>query len=332
MSAVTQNPKLSRDVLRIDPAAVSAAIEEAIRTEVRGFRRRGAVVGVSGGVDSAVVAALCASALGPGRVVAILMPERDSSPESTLLGEQLASQLRIAHLVEDVTPLLEAAGCYRRQVDAIRQAFPDYGDGWRSKITLPSLADEERFNVSQLTVEDPAGRQTTVRMSAAAYLQLVAATNFKQRVRKMMEYYHADRLNYVVAGTPNRLEYDQGFFVKQGDAAADLKPIAHLYKTQVYELAAHLRVPEKIRNRTPTTDTFSLPQTQEEFYFTLPYDEMDLCLYGLNHGVAAAEVAAVLDRPDEQVARVYRDIERKRRTTRYLHASPRLVQAVPEID
>jgi NAD+ synthase len=168
-------------------------------------------------------------------------------------------------------------------------------------------------------------------MSAAAYLQLVAATNFKQRIRKMMEYYHADRLNYVVAGTPNRLEYDQGFFVKQGDAAADLKPIAHLYKTQVYALAEYLGVPERIRSRTPTTDTFSLPQTQEEFYFTLPYDEMDLCLYGLNHGVVAADVATALGRPEEQVARVYRDIERKRRTTRYLHSSPRLVERISEV-
>ena len=129
-------------------------------------------------------------------------------------------------------------------------------------------------------------------MPPAAYLQIVAATNFKQRVRKMMEYYHADRLNYAVAGTPNRLEYDQGFFVKLGDGAADVKPIAHLYKTQVYALAEYLGVPEEIRRRPPTTDTFSLPQTQEEFYFALPYAKMDLCLYGHNHGVPAAEVAA----------------------------------------
>ncbi|MPY87969.1 MAG: NAD(+) synthase [Luteitalea sp.] len=322
----------SRDVLSIDPAAVSAAIEEAIRTEVRGFRRRGAVLGVSGGVDSAVVATLCARALGPSRVVALLLPERDSSPESTTLGQQLASHLGVAHLVEDITPVLAAAGCYERQVEAIRLTCPEYAEGWRSKITLPSVAAGERFNVSQLTIEDPAGKRMDVRMSAAGYLQLVAATNFKQRVRKMMEYYHADRLNAVVAGTPNRLEYDQGFFVKQGDAAADLKPIAHLYKTQVYALAEYLGVPETIRVRTPTTDTFSLPQTQEEFYFALPYAEMDLCLYGHNHGVAAEDVAEATGLTAEQVARVYRDIEHKRRATRYLHAGPRLVEAIPEID
>ncbi len=160
---------------------------------------------------------------------------------------------------------------------------------------------------------------------------MIAATNFKQRVRKMMEYYHADRLNYAVAGTPNRLEYDQGFFVKQGDGAADVKPIAHLYKSQVYALAEYLGVPEEIRRRPPTTDTFSLPQTQEEFYFALPYDKMDLCLYAHNHGVPAVEVAPAVGLTPDQVERVFKDIDQKRRTTNYLHARPLLVEPVSEI-
>jgi NAD+ synthase len=157
---------------------------------------------------------------------------------------------------------------------------------------------------------------------------MVAATNFKQRTRKMMEYYHADRLGYAVAGTPNLLEYDQGFFVKQGDGAADFKPIAHLYKTQVFALAEHMGVPAEIRNRPPTTDTFSLAQTQEEFYFALPYHEMDLCLWAVNHGTPAAEVAQVLGLAPAQVERVYRDIEAKRRVSRYLHQSPLMVGEV----
>ncbi len=162
-------------------------------------------------------------------------------------------------------------------------------------------------------------------MPPSAYLELVAATNFKQRVRKTMEYYHADRLQYAVAGTPNRLEYDQGFFVKQGDGAADLKPIAHLYKTQVYALAERLGVPEEIRSRPPTTDTYSMEQTQEEFFFALPYDRMDLCLYGRDHGISAAELAPAVDLTAEQVERVYRDIDAKRRATRYLHEPPLFV-------
>jgi NAD+ synthase len=295
------------------------------------LRRRGVVVGLSGGIDSSVVTCLCVRALGKERVHVLLMPERASSGESLTLGRLLTSQLGVSMAVEDIAPTLEAAGCYDRQNEAIRMMFPEYGEGWRNKITLPSILDSDRLNVSELTVEAPSGERKTARMPPAAYLQMVAATNFKQRVRKMMEYYHADRLNYVVAGTPNRLEYDQGFFVKLGDGAADIKPIAHLYKSQVYALAEHVGVPEEIRRRQPTTDTFSLPQSQEEFYFALPYAKMDLCLYGLNHGVPVEEVAAAAELTAQQVERVYRDIEQKRRTTRYLHARPRLVEPVSEV-
>jgi NAD+ synthase len=322
----------SRDVLAIDAAATAATIEESIRQQVLGtLRRKGVVVGLSGGIDSSVVTCLCARALGPQRMQVLLMPERDSSSDALRLGRLLTDPFQIPTIVEDIAPILAAAGCYTRQTEAVRTVFPDYGEGCRFKITLPSILEGNRFNISELTVAFPSGETKTSRMSAAAYSQLVAATNFKQRVRKLMEYYHADRLGYAVAGTPNRLEYDQGFFVKLGDGSADLKPIAHLYKSQVFALAEHLGVPEEIRRRTPTTDTFSLPQTQEEFYFALPYADMDVCLYGRNHGVPAEAVAAAIGKTPSQVERVYRDIDQKRRTTRYLHASPLLVTPIDEV-
>ena len=321
----------SQDVLRIDPQGVADAIETAIRSQLTTLRRRGIVVGVSGGIDSSVVAALASRAVGPARVLALLMPERDSSSESAELGRLLAKRFGFPVELEELHGVLAAAGCYRRQDEAIREVFPEYGEGYKCKITLPSLLETDRFNVSELTIETPAGERKTSRLPAGAYLQLVAATNFKQRFRKVMEYYHADRLNYAVAGTPNRLEYDQGFFVKLGDGAADLKPIAHLYKSQVYALAEFLGVPEEIRRRRPTTDTFSMPQSQEEFYFALPYEQMDLCLYGHNHGIPAEDVAPAVSLTAEQVTRVYRDIDQKRRTTRYLHARPMLVEQVREI-
>lgn len=321
----------SRHVLDIDPEQTARAIEEAIRRQVTELRRRGVVVGLSGGIDSSVVTCLATRALGPERVQVLFMPERASSPESLELGRLLTDKLGVPALVEDIAPTLQAAGCYARQTEAIKTMFPEYGDGWKNKITLPSILESDRFNFSELTIESPAGERRTARMTPAAYLQMIAATNFKQRVRKMMEYYHADRLNYVVAGTPNRLEYDQGFFVKLGDGAADIKPIAHLYKSQVYALAEYVGVPAEIRRRPPTTDTFSLAQTQEEYYFALPYDKMDLCLYGLNHGVPAADVAPVTGLTPEQVERVYKDIAQKRRTTAYLHRRPLLVEKVTEI-
>ena len=311
---------LSPEVLRLDAAAAVAEIEQAIPSQVLGtLKRRGAVVALSGGVDSSVVTALCARALGPDRVLALLMPERDSGETGLALGRLLVERLGVEALVEDIGPILAAAGCYERQAAAIRQVFPDFGDGWRCKVALPPLLDGERLNVTQLVVETPSGERRTARLPLEAYLQLIAATNFKQRTRTMMAYHHADRLHYAVAGTPNLLEYDQGFFVKQGDGAADFKPIAHLYKTQVYQLAEFLGVPEEIRRQPPTSGTFSLPQTQEEFYFGLPYGPMDLCLYGRSHGLPAAEVAAAAGLTAAQVERVYRDIDQKRRTTRPLH-------------
>ena len=319
----------SPDVLAIDAEAVTQTIAATLREQVLGtLRRKGLVVGISGGIDSAVVAALAARALGKDRVLGLFMPERDSSGDSLRLGQALADTLGIAAQLEDLGPALDGVGCYARQLEAIRAVFPEYGDGWKCKITLPSVLESDRISISSLTVQDPAGKLQTARMPPAAYRQLVAATNYKQRMRKMAEYYHADRLAYAVSGTPNRLEYDQGFFVKQGDGAADVKPIAHLYKTQVYALARHLGVPAEICARPPTTDTYSLEQTQEEFYFALPYDKMDLCLYAVDHGVSAEAAATAVGVTPQQVERVFKDIEAKRRASVYLHSPPLLVEAV----
>ncbi|MFN8619356.1 MAG: NAD(+) synthase [Chloroflexota bacterium] len=313
----------SADVLALDLSKVASTIETRIHEEVRvDLKRRGAIVAMSGGIDSSVVAALCARALGGDRVLGLMLPERDSSPDALRLATMVAEQLGIHSIVEDIGPALSALGCYERQGEAIRTVFPAYAEGWRCKLVLPPLLDGDRLNVVQLVVADPDGDEHHMRMPSAAYLHMVAATNMKQRTRKLMEYFHADRLHYAVAGTPNRLEYDQGFFVKQGDGAADIKPIAHLYKSQVFALAEHLGLPEEVRRRPPTTDTFSMPQTQEEFYFALPYHEMDLCLWAHDHGVSAADVAAGMGLSVDQVERVFRDIEAKRRVAAYLHHVP----------
>jgi NAD+ synthase len=321
-----------KDSLKLDCATEVDRIAETMREQVLGrLHRRGAVVGLSGGIDSSVVAALCVRAFGKEKVLGLFMPEHHSSGDALMLGQMLAGHFGVETILEDIGPALEGLGCYRRQTEAIRTIVPEYDDDWKCKLVLPSILESERLNITRLTVQNPKGEVSTVRLPPSAYLQIVAATNYKQRVRKMTEYYHADRLNYAVSGTPNRLEYDQGFFVKQGDGSADFKPIAHLYKTQVYQLAEYLGVPEEIRRRPPTTDTFSMPQTQEEFYFALPYDRMDLCLYAVNNGVSAEEAAPVVGLTPAQVERVYKDIGAKRRATRYLHTRPLLASPVPEV-
>jgi NAD+ synthase len=306
---------------------ICARLKEILSKDVM---RRGFVVAMSGGIDSSVSAALCVRSIGPERVYGLLLPERDSSGDSAVRGRLLAEHLGLQYELFDIAPTLDAIGCYRWRDEAIRRVFPAYGDGWKNKIVI-SGGLEGRVNHFQLVVQTPGGEIKRERLGLREYLQIVAATNFKQRIRKTLEYFHADRLNYAVIGTPNRLEYDQGFFVKNGDGSADVKPIAHLYKTQVYALARHLRLPAEICAAVPTTDTYSLAQGQDEFYFALPYAQMDLALYALNHGYAPAELAAAIGITPEQAANAYRDIEAKRKATRYMHLRPVLVENVAEL-
>ncbi len=313
----------SPDSLKLDAEAEIERICAWIRETIgRSLRRRGAVLGLSGGIDSSVTAALCARALGSEKVTGIFMPENDSDPESLRLGRALAEATGIETVLEDIGPALEAAGCYERRDGFIRQVVPQFGKGWGCKVVLEDALTGRGYNISWLVVATPEGEQSRHRMPLDVYLGMIAAANMKQRTRKQIEYYHADRLNYAVAGTPNRLEYDQGFFVKNGDGAADFKPIAHLYKSQVYQLAGTLGVPLEICRRAPTTDTWSLPQGQDEYYFSLPYDRMDLCLYGLDNGLPREAVADAVSLTPDQVEAVWRNIAAKRKVAEYLHAAP----------
>lgn len=312
--------------IRLDAERAVAEIGRALRTYLRtDLKRRGLVVALSGGIDSSVTAALAAHSIGRKRVFGVLMPERESSAATLPLSRDVAEFLEIDHVVEDITSALEGVRCYERYDAAVRLAVPDYGPGWKSKIVLSSAQGRSSYPLFSVVTESPSGETVTAQLRAQAYLEIVAATNFKQRTRKMLEYYHADRLNYAVAGTPNRLEYDQGFFVKGGDGLADVKPIAHLYKTQVYQLAEHLGLPEAVRKQKPSTDTYSLEQSQDEFYFGLPHDKMDLCLFGLNQNVTPEAVAAAVAMTPEQVELVFQDIRRKRSATRPLHLHSLLV-------
>jgi NAD+ synthase len=325
---MSKDTGLSKDVLNLDYSAEVARIGERLRELLATqLRKRGLVVAMSGGIDSSVSAALAVAAVGPKKVFGLLLPEKDSSSNSLRRGKLLAEHLGIEYLVQDIAPTLEAVGCYRWYDEAVQKAFPAFGPGWKSKIVI-SGGLENRYNHFRLVVQSPNGETSERRLELKAYLQIVAATNYKQRIRKSIEYFHADRLNYAVVGTPNRLEYDQGFFVKNGDGTADVKPIAHLYKTQVYALARHLGLPEEICSAVPTTDTYSLTQGQDEFYFGLPYEQMDLALWAYNHGLPAADLAQCLGLEEARAQAVYADIEAKRRTTRYLHGGAALIESV----
>lgn len=320
--------EIVKQIFQFDMDAEVKKITERMREMLRvDLRRRGLVVAISGGIDSSVSAALSVKAVGASKVFGLLLPERDSSSFSSQRGKMLAEHLGIEYQIHDIAPTLEAIGCYKWRDEAIKATFPEYGEGWKNKIVIAG-GDTGHFNHFNLVVADPQGNLQEKRLDIKQYLQIVAATNFKQRIRKTMDFFHADRLNYAVIGTPNRVEYDQGFFVKNGDGSADLKPIAHLYKTQVYMLARHLGLPDEICNAIPTTDTYSLPQGQDEFYYSLPYKEMDVALWHLNNQKSAAELADCLGITTQQAEWVYKDIEAKRRTTGPLHWPALLIEPV----
>ena len=324
---------LTKSVLDLDCEKEAGTIALRLREGLRDLSRRGLVVAVSGGIDSSVCAALAVRTLGRERVYCIMLPETDGSSSSLARGQELVAHLGVAHEVQDISSTLAAIGCYAKRDEAVRSVFPDYQPSWKYKIAITDGLDG-RYNTFDLIVQRPdakAGQTETRRLGGQEFFQIVAATNHKQRIRKTIEYFHADRLNYAVTGTPNRLEYDQGFFVKNGDGSADVKPIAHLYKSQVYQMARHLKLPPAICDAVPTTDTYSLWQGQDEFYYALPYQQMDFALWAKNHDVPAQDLAAFLGISPERAQHVYKDIDVKRAATRYLHRRPILMAPVSEV-
>lgn len=318
-------PEFGWQALDIDHAGEAERIAARLREiTARVLHRRGLVVAISGGIDSSLCAALAVRALGAERVYCLILPERDSDPDSAARAELLVRHLGVRAETFDIAPTLAAIGCYARRDAAVRSVLPEYDERWKMKLVIVGGA-EGAINRFRVVAESPDGARHERDLGLAEYLTIVAATNFKQRVRKTVEYFHADRLNYAVLGTPNRLEYDQGFFVKNGDGSADVKPIAHLYKSQVYAMARHLGLPARLCEAQPTTDTYSLDQGQDEFYFALPYREMDLALWAIDHDIAAAELARVLGIDAARAEAIYRDIRNKRRTTRYQHLAPVLI-------
>ncbi len=318
------NEVFTRQALELDVQQEVERITRFLREEVlHRLRKQGAVVGISGGIDSSVVLALAVHAFGAQRVVGILLPEKESSPESAELAHLLAEQYGVQTVTEDISSALEGFGCYRRRDEAVQRVFPEFEPSWKSKMVLPgNLLEEDRLNIFSLTMIKPDGTELNRRLPLQEYAQIVAASNFKQRTRMTMLYYHAELRNYAVIGTPNKNEHDLGFFVKYGDGGADVNPIAHLYKTQVYQMARYLDIPKAIQERTPTTDTYPAGSTQEEFFYRIPFHLLDLIWLGYEKQISTKEIAEAAELTEEQVQRVIADIERKKRATQYLRAHP----------
>lgn len=314
----------SKDILHIqDIGTVVNNLTIKLKNDVSFLlRRKGAIVGISGGIDSSVTLALAVKAMGAGNVLGILMPEKDSSADSKNLALKLAEKFGVKTLEEDITNALDGFGCYERRDEAVAKVFPEYKPKeYQMKIGIKSI-NNNLPPVFSVTIVDKNGVNQSRILPANEYLQIVAASNFKQRCRLSMLYYHADRLYYAVIGTPNKHEVEQGFFVKYGDGGADIMPIAHLYKTQVYQLAEFLGVPQEIIDRVPTTDTYTAEQTQEEFFYQMPYQEMDMIWYGFENNVSPEEIGSALGKTADEIKLIFNNFSRKKMSTEYLRMPP----------
>ena len=314
-----------KNILKLDNTeqAVSEIVTK-LRNDTHNLLRRfGGVVGISGGIDSSVTLSLAVKAFGPEKVLGIMLPERDSNPQSEQLAMKLAKNLGVNAITENISSALEGFACYRRRDEAVKRVFPQYDPAkHKMKIGIKTAPESKLPPVFSVVIVDEQGQELSKKLPAKEYMQIVAASNFKQRTRMTMLYYHAERLHYAVIGTPNKHEVDQGFFVKYGDGGADIMPIGHLYKTQVYQIAEYLGIPSEIIERTPTTDTYTAEQTQEEFFYQFPFQVMDLLWYGYENQYSPEEVGKVMGYPAEEIRSIFENFKRKHETTEYMRMPP----------
>ncbi|WP_430816202.1 NAD(+) synthase [Carboxylicivirga sp. RSCT41] len=319
-------PKFTKEIIQLeDVQTVIDQIVAKLREDVgRKLRRRGGVVGISGGIDSSVTLALAVKAFGAKNVLGVMLPEKDSSDDSKEFALELAQKFGVEVVEENISGALDGFACYSRRDEAVKRVIPEFDPAVdKMKIGIPQeFINSNLPPVFFVTVVFADGSEKSERLPMNEYLQIVAASNFKQRSRMSMLYYHAEAKHYAVIGTPNKHEVQQGFFVKYGDGGADVMPIGNLYKTQVYELAKELGVPQKIIDRTPTTDTYTAEQTQEEFFYQMPFEMMDLLWCGWENEYDPAEVAAALHKEVSDVEKVFKNFERKKNTTEYLRMPP----------
>ncbi len=315
--------KFRKDILKLDCKSETERICSFIKQQIIEMKREGVVIGLSGGIDSALSAELCVKALGKECVLGLILPEKDSNPVSSRYAKKQAKKLDIETEEIDITSVLESFGTYKKRDSIIKNIFPDYSSEYKLKLTLPvDLLSKDAYNIFTLNINDNKGNVKSCRLNKEALNGIVAATDTKQRTRMMHLYYYAEMKNYLVCGTTNKSEVIQGFFVKYGDGGVDIEPIAHLYKTQVYQISKYLGVIKEIIERNPSPDTFSFQVSDEEFYFRMPYDILDPLLYAWENKIKISEICKALDLQEQQVKRAFRDFTSKYNATKHLRQLP----------
>ena len=312
------------DVLKIDPLQEVEKLSKFIVNQVNFiFRRKGIIVGLSGGIDSACMASIAAHAMGNEKVFGLVLPEKESNPISKEFAIKHAQTLGINFKEIEITSTIDSVVSYSWRDKFIQKLIPEYQPGYKYNITLPTdLLERAAYSFYNLQVQMPDGEIKKKRLNLAEFHTVTSFANIKIRSRMLHLYSQAESRNLVVAGTTNRTEFILGDFCKYGDGGTDIEPLSYLYKDQIYQLSEYLKMIPEIMNRQPSPDTFSLPVSDQEFFFRIPFDKLDYLLYAWEHRISTDETAKVLHLSLDAVERAFKDFTGKNKATAHLRTTP----------
>jgi len=285
------------------------------------LQRSGAVIGLSGGIDSAVTAALCVRAIGSEKVLGLIMPEKESEPESQVLAKQFADKYNIKTEIIDITSILDSFGVYKNKEKIVKEKFPNFNNDCKYRVVVPPKF-ENTVGIPYLDILDDKNKQHKLKISSFEFLALTAATSIKHRVRMTMLYYHGERNNLAVIGTTNKSEYLQGYFVKYGDGGSDIEPIVNLYKSQVYQLGQFLNMPQEILTKDASPDVWSFTTNDEEFFYSVPYEKVDLILYARENNLTVKEIQKLSNLSIENIESLLRFQNQKQNKSQHMREVP----------
>ena len=298
------------------------SIENFIKEEIfKKLQKRGAVVGISGGIDSAITTAICAKSMGSKQVLGLIMPEKESDPTSQILAKKVAEQFQIETEIIDITSILESFGVYNIKEKIVKEKFSNFNNKCKYRITVPSKMSNSA-GIPFLEVLDEYNKKYQLKISSSEFLTLTASTSIKHRVRMTLLYFYAEKNNFCVVGTTNKSEFLQGYFVKYGDGGTDVEPLTNLYKSQIYQIGEFLKMPDEILKKDASADVWSFNTNDEEFFYSVPYNIVDLILYARENNMTKLEIQKISNLSLEQIKSLLQFQNQKQIKSQHMREMP----------